>query len=375
MREKTADKLNKEAAKLPFAVARSSRTTLVDQVVEGLRRCIASGFYHAGDVLPTTRDLAEMLGVSRIVTRTAVRDLTDAGLINPRPGIGCVVLGRGDKLWRGNVLFVSRTDGRGYYVNVFTATLRAQLLKAGWLFTQVVATPIPGGKTDTSELELQLSHPITLAVTMFDNPDAEKTLARSGVPFVTLGNNAECQLTGCVGHVRFDRTLASEELAVAAKASGIGNAMQVDVENVDFNDMEDALRNVGIEVSKWHISVPAEKKMPASVSFAVRDAFAAKLAKTRTWLPNLIYFSDDYACAGALAAFAEANVRVPEDMRVATWSNSGNDPVFAKELCRLEMDPEGDARKFSEAILSHLEGRSGGFPPAFGPTFRKGATL
>ena len=115
--------------------------------------------------------------------------------------------------------------------------------------------------------------------------------------------------------------------------------------------------------------------MPASVSFAVRDAFAAKLAKGRARLPDLIYFSDDYACMGALAAFAEANVRVPEDMRVATWSNSGNDPVFAKELCRLEMDPEGDARKFSEAILSHLEGRSGGFPPAFGPTFRKGATL
>ncbi len=115
--------------------------------------------------------------------------------------------------------------------------------------------------------------------------------------------------------------------------------------------------------------------MPASVSFAVRDAFAAKLAKTRTWLPDLIYFSDDYACTGAMAALAEANVRVPEDVRVATWSNTGNDPVFAKELCRLEMDPEGDARKFSEAILSHLEGRSGGFPPAFGPTFRKGATL
>jgi hypothetical protein len=145
MRDKAADKLNKETARLPFAVARSSRTTLVDQVVEGLRRCIASGFYHAGDVLPTTRDLAEMLDVSRIVTRAAVRDLTDAGLINPRPGIGCVVLGRGDRLWRGNVLFVSRTDGRGYYVNVFTATLRTQLLKAGWLFTQVVATPIPGG--------------------------------------------------------------------------------------------------------------------------------------------------------------------------------------------------------------------------------------
>ena len=375
MKEKNTGKSDKKAARLPFAVARSSRTTLVNQVAEGLRRCIASGFYRAGDVLPTTRDLAEILGVSRIVTRAAVRDLTDAGLINPRPGIGCVVLGRGDRLWRGNVLFVSRTDGRAYYVNVFTATLRAQLLKAGWLFTQVVATPVPGGKTDTSELELQLSHPVTLAVAMFDNPDAETTLSRSGVPFVTLGNNAECQLKGCVGHVRFDRTLASADLAAAARAAGVGSAMQVEVEDVDFDDAGEALKESGIRVSKWRIPFPAGRKMPAAVSFAVRDAFAAKLARARAWLPDLVYFSDDYACMGALAAFAEFGVGVPEDVRVATWSNCGNDPVFAKELCRLEMDPEGDARKFSEVILSHLEGRSGGFPPAFGPKFRKGATL
>ena len=64
MKEKNTGKSDKKAARLPFAVARSSRTTLVNQVAEGLRRCIASGFYRAGDVLPTTRDLAEMLGVS-----------------------------------------------------------------------------------------------------------------------------------------------------------------------------------------------------------------------------------------------------------------------------------------------------------------------
>ena len=61
--------------RLPFAVVRSSRATLVEQVAEGLRRAIDSGFYKPGDVLPTTRDLATALGVSRIVTRAAVREL------------------------------------------------------------------------------------------------------------------------------------------------------------------------------------------------------------------------------------------------------------------------------------------------------------
>jgi DNA-binding LacI/PurR family transcriptional regulator len=317
-----------------------------------------------------------MLGVSRIVTRAAVRALADAGLINPRPGVGCVVLGRGDKLWRGNVLFVSRTDGRSYYVNVFTATLRAQLLKAGWLFTQVTATPLPVGRTDTSELELQLGHPVTLAVAMFDNPDAEQVLSRSGVPFVTLGNKLSCRLKGCVGHVRFDRTLAAADLAAEAKAADVRSVMQVGVE--DFDDVGAALKKAGIRTAKWRIPVPSGAKMPASVSFAVRDAFSKFFSDAKPGkgnLPDLIYFSDDYACMGALAAFAEVGVGVPEDVRVATWSNCGNDPVFARELCRMEMDPEDDAKKFSEAILAHLDGRSGAFPAAFGPRLKKGETL
>ncbi len=99
------------------------------------------------------------------------------------------------------------------------------------------------------------------------------------------------------------------------------------------------------------------------------------MSKSWTWFPDLIYFSDDYACVGALAAFAEAGVKVPGDVRIATWSNVGNNPVFAKELTRTEMDPEADAAKLATALLAHLEGHPVAFPQIFGPTFRKGATL
>ena len=43
------NELTDRGAKLPFAVARSSRATLVEQVVDGLRQCILSGFYKVGD--------------------------------------------------------------------------------------------------------------------------------------------------------------------------------------------------------------------------------------------------------------------------------------------------------------------------------------
>ena len=342
----------------------------MEQVVDGLRQCILSGFYKAGDILPTTRDLAEMLGVSRIVTRAAVRELTKAELINPKPSIGCVVLGRGGKLWRGNVLFVQRSSGRTYYVNVFTATLRANLVKAGWLFTQVTVTPDSGGKTDVSELELHLTHPVTLAVVMFDNPDAERVLSRSGVPFVTLGNTEKRRRKGCVGHVRYDRAAAAMDLAAAAAAAGVKKAWQVGMEDLD--DVGAALKKAGVTVKHFNFPSVSGGRNPEAVSFSVRDAFAAL---PRADLPDLIYFSDDHACTGALAAFAAEGVRVPEDVRVATWSNLGNGPVFSKPLTRMEIDPEADAGKFAAALLAQLEGRSGSFPVVLAPVFRKGTTL
>ena len=32
----------------------------------------------------------------------------------------------------------------------------------------------------------------------------------------------------------------------------------------------------------------------------------------------------------AIAAFVAAGIRVPEDVRVATWANRGNGPFYAK---------------------------------------------
>ncbi len=352
--------------------------TLVDQVSDGLRSAIADGWYKPGEAVPPSRDLASILGVSRRVTKTALERLVREGFIISRPRIGSVVRDRAAKQWLGNVLFVQRSSGRTYYVNVFTAALRARLVKAGWLFTQVTVTPNPDGEADMSELGLHLTHPVSLAVVMFDNPPVESALSRAGVPFVTLGNGAARRRGGCVGHVRYNRAGAASELAEAAAAAGVKSATQVGVEG--FDDMGAAFRKVGIRSSKWNIPFPSGGKSPEAVSFAVRDAFARWLSEkgahgNHKRMPDLFYFSDDHACTGALAALSAAGVRVPEDVRIATWSNLGNGPVYAEPLARLEIDPEGDAEKFADALLAHLEDRSGAFPLAFVPTFRKGATL
>ena len=371
---------NRQWDKLPFAVSRSSRATLAAQVADGLRSCIQSGFFKAGDVLPTTRDLAALLGVSRIVTRAAVKSLTDAGLIIPRPHAGCMVLGRGEKLWRGNVLIVTRSDGRGYYDGVFTATLRRRLLAAGWIVTQVSAPHEPGGKTDVSELKLHLGGIVSFAVSIYGNPEAERLLAKAGVPFASFDGEPASVAGGGGECVRYDSAAATAPLARAAAAAGVKSVLFVGCSS-HAGDVTDALEAAGMDVAEWRIPLPRAGKMPSVVSFAARDAFLERFSTTKgakggaARLPDMIYFSDDYACAGALAALSALGVKVPEDVRVATLANRGCEPVYEKDLCRLEMDPEGDALTFADALVARLEGRDAAFPATFGPTFRKGATL
>jgi len=64
---------------------------LSDQVVETLRRAIIHNEYEPGSRLPTAEALSESLGVSRSVTRDALRTLQSLGLVEVRQGHGIFV--------------------------------------------------------------------------------------------------------------------------------------------------------------------------------------------------------------------------------------------------------------------------------------------
>lgn len=358
---------------LPFAVSRSSRVTLVEQVATGLRRCIVSGFYKPGDVLPTTRDLAEMLGVSRIVTRAAVRELAEADLINPRPSVGCVVLGSGERRWKGHVLLVLRNNVGGYYANVFAAVLRSCMVKDGWLCTSIcVMEPSDGQPSDLAELRASVANPVNLAIVLFDNPAAEKFLSGSGIPFVVLGDKKTCRLRGCKGYLHYDRAAQGERFAAACLAQGVKSVVQVGAR--DFDDVSAALRNAGIGCKSWLLDEPSPDQPSDVYAELCRDAFVDFL-KSGKPLPDVFYFSDDYLCAGALAALSDAGIRAPKDVRIATWANHGNVPIYARPLSRIELDPWKDAEDTYAFCRAVLSGERGVKPSILAPAWIAGETL
>jgi DNA-binding transcriptional regulator YhcF (GntR family) len=69
----------------------TSGEPLGEQVRRGLRRAIAEGAVHPGDVLPPVRQLAGDLGIHWNTVARAYRDLEAAGLVRTMRGRGTVV--------------------------------------------------------------------------------------------------------------------------------------------------------------------------------------------------------------------------------------------------------------------------------------------
>ena len=72
-------------------VDRADGDPLAAQVSAQVRAAVTGGVLHAGDRLPSTRDLAATLGVSRTVVTTAYASLFAEGWLEGRHGSGTYV--------------------------------------------------------------------------------------------------------------------------------------------------------------------------------------------------------------------------------------------------------------------------------------------
>ncbi len=68
------------------------RTSAVDAIVENFRTMLKSGALQVGDELPTERDMAERLGVSRNTFREAIKRLEAYGIIETRQKQGARIV-------------------------------------------------------------------------------------------------------------------------------------------------------------------------------------------------------------------------------------------------------------------------------------------
>ena len=362
--------------KLPFSVSRDDARSLVDQVADGLRQGIVSGYWGVGDEIPSTRELVPLLGVSVIVTKAAIARLAAEGYITARLGMKTIVRDRGEKQWLGNVLFVYHAANVGYFQTAFAEELRTRLNREGYLFTRAtISTDDSVRVTDYSLIKAALARKADLAVAFTARRDIYHHLARSGVPYALALQTGELP-SGAVGMTRLDDASAMRALAEACRAAGVRRAVSVYWNwKSDGDAVSPFFRDADIAASRLLLKPDTSQGRLLGIERAGVAGFDRLVKSGRLDRDALYFFADDYLARGAITAMFAAGLKAPEDMRLATWSNCGLGPVYLRELSRMEMNPTDAGKTVTKAALEYLH--SGRYPAntSVAPRWIEGRTM
>ena len=363
---------------MPFAVSRSVDATLISQVEDGIRVAIERGVFRPGASLPTTREIAQSLGVGRVVVERALSRLKKRNYVTARPHAGIVVLESGVKFWRGTVLIVSTSHAGSYYPNVVSNEIKAHLLNAGFFCLQVSAESFSKGAADLSALNAYLRGHVDFAVEIFNSGSVEESLSRAGVPFIAVGNKA-CQNRHCRGNVSLDWNLALPEFMKHCRAQGVRRVLQVSSRSIRKTvDVSTALTEAGIRCEHCIVNAPRDLPKPSSfeqASLRTLRKFLRSCRAEKASLPDLVFFSDDHLATGGLWAFAEAGVDIPGSVKVVTWANRGDEPVYSKDLSMMVMDPRAHGHAIAKGVIEWLEKGRMSACPTLGPEYVRGQTF
>lgn len=358
--------MNGEFKMPPFTLDRSRHGGLVEQLADALCKAIETGYYAPGDMLPPTRSLADILGISRVVAIRAMRRLSARRMIVQRPRHGSVVCAREHPLWKGQVLLVSTPGIGNADDDPMRIILRDSLIAAGYLPLVATVPRIGNGNPDFSFLDTVMRQQINLVVLLDDKRDVACWLSRRGVPFVWLTDNA-IRLKNCVGTIRIRNNLAEREFVEHCRQVGVKQILQVKVWRNGL-DIAPALKRIGVKVST--LKVPHTKE--GWKGFSLANWAAEEFTQRAASLPELVFFQDDHLTTGALLALAKAGVEIPRDVRIVSWANRNYGPVSLVPLTRMEMDCEANGRITAEGVLECL--RSGRLPEniVIGPRYIRG---
>lgn len=364
--------MKERCEKIPFTVDRKGDRSLIEQIADGLRREIVCGHYRPGETLPSSRALEAALGVSRIVVKAAFARLAAEGFTVPRPRVGTVVRDRGEKQWRGHVLFISPEGDVNYGGTVLACVLGNRLSEANYLFTQVRIPYTTSGSYDFARLDAALAQSVDLVVAT-SYPQFYSRLARHKVPYAVFGEFNRLPASA-VGGTRLDHNLAMPDFAAACAAGGVKEIVQLSLHPA-HEDATAALRAVGVRVRKVSVEVDESKGALIGVKRAGMETFRRLLAEGRLRRGSACYISDDYLAEGALMALASAGLRAPDDIRIVTFANKRLGPFYVRDLTRMEYDANHAGEVLADAVLEYL--KTGKYPEnsLVGPQWINGETF
>lgn len=336
---------------VPFRLDRAAAVNLSDQLADGLRTAILSGYYRKGDVLPTIVELAKALGTSVQVPRAAIATLAAENLVNPRRGVGCVVVGRRQTVWKGRVLGVVPEDREGaYHTTTLFGAMRRVLAASGYLFEVVTLGRRPAGSLDCGPLDLALRRNLDFAFPLFCPLPALRHIERAGVPYATKEGDSGVETPApLIGDISTFLAQCRKHGADRILVAGFGSKRA-------FDDLCRRFSGAGLSVEPALVRCSHGPGFLENIERRGMEIMLERFARPRETWPQLVFWADDFLAVGGLLGLFERGVSIPGDVFAATVANKGFVPVYPRSLSRFEFDPEATGRAAAAEILRRLAG-------------------
>ena len=338
--------------KIPFKIDRNARENLPEQLANGFREAILSGYYKPGERLPSFTQMVDELNVSIRAPRDAMKILQDANLVRSRPRIGCEVLARDEHIWKGLVVVVVNAAYEGsYYISALIGAIRKTMLSEGYSFRLVTVDAGPRGRPDFAQLDAVLSGPLSYVIAVYPDDRLARRILKSGKPALAY---VDVQSGGGLETIRFSSVRNMVSIGKTISRSGVRKIVVAEYSGLPlFNQL---CEKMGMELE--HLTVRPQEgprylgSLKERAMAAVIDRFGAKRN-----LPDLLLFSDDYVAFGGLVGLASCGIRIPDEMRVLTLSNVGFEPVYPVPLAQIRIDPRANGTAIAAKVLARIEGR------------------
>lgn len=343
----------------PFVLDPAGPETLTSQLIENLRQAIANGVYKPGDRLPGIREMAKMCGTSVQVPIDALKALAQEGFVKARPRIGCIVLDKRRKVWRGRILIVHVGAYSNYSQNVFCAESARLLKAANWRVEHAFVPRFGIDEYDLSAFRKEIAEAFDLVLLPACDPPVVRIVQERGLPYMLLAAQVgERKRPACIGIIVQSSNQALSDFADHCRQNGVWRILCITPDVCVFQSFE-ALKVAGVTVDDVVIRCDGTDKTAERFSRLAFDAVVQRF-RGRAPRPELIFFSDDYLARGGLLALERLGLHAPEDVKVVTLANTGNAPFYPRPLTRFEHDPFEEAKKMVQMILRYF--RTGRLP-------------
>ncbi len=364
----------KYETRLPqIAIDRHLKVSLSEQVAEGLRQAIRTGYYRPGDILPPLGALRTKLGISLRVARDAIQRLTDDSLVLARPRVGCQVLEPHTKCHHGRVLAVASVGNMTTYCHAALLLEIGRLLNgAGYFFETVPLFPSKSGRVDLAPLEDRLRGPVNLVMAYHPLRTVSRRLSVLSVPYVAVGSISGMRSTT---YIRPDNSQARNTFVEACVRHGVRRAF-VAVYG-DHHTLADELEATGIAVEYLSIPVKFGARAAEELERDCMRLFEERFGDThgRKHLPDVICVCDDFMTRGALTALAHLGIKIPDNVKFVGTANDGAAPATPCSMACFRYNPFENANIVANALLRHLSNKEVSHDIYYAPAFMFGDTF